>query len=459
MEGLYCPVDRYHITNLAEIIHGQQPEQNASYADQFFKPNLGVSDIAEVLKGSVNIRKEKVSPEHRGEFTKENSISAQEAYKFIRRLRVSGSLEGNTSYAIIGRSLHDIFFGGNLFSPQSIKPRPVKILECHDADTCRVVVSQPDECNSGPATVSVRISGVDAPEVGYYSEQKADASRGKGSIYGKSPRRLNAGSWINPKLVGNVDEIHLALSKGKWNTKKISYKDRVALNAIIAATIDYTGMIATIANNDLIKFELDKSEYGAALMIDSQIRWTSSDTPESLCGSLQPCDIYGRYLSSFLSEDGDRLVRYVRDQLPISMKTQGRALYNKYIGNVAKHIKALRSSKNPAIRDAANALVRRAAKPEVMYSKAKCAKLARGYDKFLDSVGGLLDGDIQAMQIYTGMIFEYAKYLNQRGAIYKMAGDIARKSKTGQWTDLSLITLWNANLKKPRYHPDDCMAK
>ena len=446
MNGLYCPVDRYEITNLAKLIHQQQPD-------------LETSDIAEVLKGTVNISREKISPEHAKVFTKANSISGYEAYAFIKKLRVTGVLEGKTGYATIARSLHNIFFDGKLFSPKELKPRPIKILQCHDADTCRIIENMPDGCNAGSSTVSVRISGVDAPEVGYYDERKADAARGKSSIYGKTKKVMGGGGWINPKMVSNVDEIHKALASGNWKTKNISYKDRVALNAIIAATIDYTGTIATIPNNDLISFEQDKSREGAALMIDSQIRWTSSDTPSCLCESLQPYDIYGRTLGSFVLADGDRLVRYIRDQLPISMKTKGVAAYNKYLGKVRRHINALKKSKVPAIRNAANRLVASAPKPDAIYSKAKCEQLAKDYAGFLSKVGGLLDGDIQAMQIYTGLIYDYAKYLNQRGTLYRVAGDIARKNKTGQWVDLSFSTIWNANLKKPRYHPKDCAKK
>ncbi len=445
MEGLYCPVDRHEITSLAKLIHERQPD-------------LKTAAVAEVLKGTVNITREKISKEHTQIFTKGNSISGHEAYAFIRKLKVAGALSGGTRHAMIARNLHEIFFGGMLFSPMSLKPRPVKIIKCHDADTCKVIESQPSGCNAGPSTVSVRISGVDAPEVGYYSEKKADASRGKDSIYGK-PRRSAAGGWINPKMVSNVDSIHKSLAAGNWKTKGMNYWDRVSLNAIIAATIDYTGTLATIPNNDLITFGLSKSEEGAAFMIDSQIRWTSSDTPECLCESLQPYDIYGRALGSFLSTDADRLVRYVRDQLPISMKTKGMVAYNKYLEKVKRHLTNLKKSKTPAIREAAKRMVKSAPNPTKIYSKAKCAELAKGYDGFLHKVGGLLDGDIQAMQIYTGMIYEYAKYLNQRGMLYKMAGDVARKGKVGQWEDLSFSTLWNVNLKKPRYHPKDCAKK
>ena len=78
-----CPVDRYNINDLAALL--QNPAGK-----------LAKEDVTEVLSRSVNLPNEKLSKEHRPDYTAETSIGAWEADTFIRKQMVSGGIGGET---------------------------------------------------------------------------------------------------------------------------------------------------------------------------------------------------------------------------------------------------------------------------------------------------------------------------------------------------------------------------
>ena len=445
-----CPVDRYHISDLATLL--QNPAGK-----------LAKDDVAEVLTRSVNIAREKISKEHRQQYTAETSISAYEADAFIRKFIVSGQIEGASAHAQIARGLDHIFFGGKRFA--ELPPRnPVKIDKCHDGDTCTFAEPQADSCNAGSSTVSVRTSGVDAPEVGIeaYTEKKADATRGKGNPYGKrfgggsvNDAASASGGWINGKFVGNVDEVHVALSKKYgWDPKKIAYKEREAINYIIAATIDYTGKISTVPRADLLSWESDGTEnFGW-----SQVRWTSADMDPAFCGKWQPYDIYGRLIGSFYQQDPTRLARYMRTRLAVVMAGAAPALNADYRKRIAQSVKVIEGSSNQKLKDAMREILAGAPDAAKIYSRENCAKMADLFDGIVKQFGVGADDD-QLMQIITGTVYAYLKYRNQYGDLYKAAGDLAREKNVGLWSDATFRTLWEANATKPRYDPPDCQKK
>lgn len=471
----YCPVDRYKIEDLAARIKLQNTR-------------LSADGIVLILKKEVNFppqglpgsdAKDKLAREHAGRFTAEDSISAFEAYVFTKKLKTSGGLEGTSTQAVVGRSMLNVFFGGSLSNlPPS---HQIKIATCHDGDTCTVIESQVPVCNAGAVTESVRTSGIDSPEVGYYMENKetkqitviwserlADGLRGRKSPYTdrSAPPANPNGPWLNPKLVENVDKIHLELAKGRWDPRRISYEERSAMNAIIAVTHDYTGRIARLPREDLIGWEFDQSRAGAELMMESQIRWTSDDTPAALCGTLQTNDIYGRRLSSFEQMDRTRLSRFIRTRLATLMKTQGQRYYDIYQGLASSHLATLERTRIPGLAETAKRIVAQASNPAIFYTDEKCRKMADAFDYVARETGGVSANDDQVMQIITGSTYDYLKYRNQRGDIYKKAGDLARQQKFGLWgrdharyTDgeITFNALWKANSTNPRYNPADCM--
>lgn len=473
-----CPVDRYNINDLAALL--QNPASK-----------LAKEDVAEVLSRSVNINKERMSKEHRQKYTAETSISAYEADAFIRKLMVSGQIEGGSAHAQIARGLDRIFFGGKRFA--ELPPRnQVKIDTCHDGDTCTFAEPQAAACNAGPSTVSVRTSGVDAPEVGIetYSEARADAARGKNSPYGRSFAAAALGGasagvsledecddmpledkpanmapkekrepFINGKYVGNVDEVHVALAKKYgWDPKKIAYKEREAINYIIAATIDYTGKIATIPRSDLLTWEPGAGGIGAENFGWSQVRWTSADMDPVFCGKWQSYDIYGRLIGSFYQQDSTRLARYLRTRLPVVMAGAAPALKASYLSRVDRFVKAIESSSNQQLKDAMKEIL--ATVPDVakVYSAENCAKIADLFDAVVKQFGVGADDD-QLMQIATGSVYSYLKYRNQYGELYKAAGDASRAQGLGLWGETTFRTVWDVNATKPRYDPPDCQKK
>ncbi|HPQ80180.1 MAG TPA: hypothetical protein PLZ86_00435 [bacterium] len=452
MSKTICPVDRHNIKDLAKLLE----LSNASGGPS---PKLAKEDIAEVLSRSVNLPGDKLSKEHKRSFSAENSVSAFEAFSFIKKLMVTGQISGASTYAQIGRGLDRIFFGGELLSKLP-GGHPIVISKCHDADTCTFMEEQPATCNAGPSTVSVRISGIDAPEVGYYSERLADSTRGKGSPYAKAPSFLEPISgWINSKLVSNVDAIHVALSKGLWNPKQITYKEREAINNIIAATIEYTGKMATVPRSDLLSWESDQMIAGAAHLMESQVRWTSADTPKVLCGTWQPFDIYGRRIASFLQRDESRLDRYMRTRLSTVMAAAAPALRADYNKRVARFVATIEKSRNGKLKEAVKGIVENIPDAGKIYSKDNCAKMADIFSSVVKKFGGQGADDDQLMQVVIGSVYPYLKYRNQRGDLYEEGGKLAREQGLGLWKETTFRTLWEVNAKKSRYSPPDCCKK
>ncbi|MFH0800077.1 MAG: hypothetical protein V2A66_07860 [Pseudomonadota bacterium] len=455
-----CPVDRYNIDELAAGPHK-------------LSSGLAKDQIAKILRDEVNLSTDKVPKEYKDSYKPEDSISAFEAYGFVTKLVRSGGLKGKTPEAAVGDGLLKLFFGGSL--EKIPEARDVLVTKCHDGDTCTITETQGDGCNLKPVNMSVRISGIDAPEVGPYTEKLADTVRNRSSYpYGKPPSAAGphapgseaATGWINSKLVENVDKIHARLSEGEWDPAKISYKERAALNSVIATTISFTGQIATLPAMDLLIWRKNGAgaAAGVARMMESQIRWTSDDTPAILCGLWQPYDIYGRRLGSFLlKQDGQQggIASYIGTRLPELMAQEGARRYNAYREAVARPLELLSKSGNKGLKKAAAQFSAQIADgrmdPGKIYSKDKCGEMAKAFGRLSSGTGHRADDDIQAMQILIGSAYDYMKYRNAMGDDYLKAGVLSREGQFGFWKEVTFTTLWETNRKLERYHPKDCM--
>lgn len=491
----FCPVDRYSITDLATKI-----------ADSYNK-ETDPEEVLGILENQVNFKDEKVSSEHlelfvadlknepewkQYKYVKENTISAQEAYLFIRKMRLDGKLDGNTLDAKVARYMNDVFFEGRIFG-EIHTPYPVTINYYHDADTPTVLVTQEPECNTEASTVSVRTGGIDGSEVGNYDEVLADRSRLKREKEKNSPYPYNRadikeasdGGWTNDKLVENVDKLHLELSKDKWDPATISYADRAALNKIIAASIDYSGQLPTIVMNDKLSWNRDKSEIGAALAYDLQICWTSDDYPMTLCGSWQPYDLFGRNLVDFLQPDKldtkrkafkflstpilpelvswymfpTNNMRYTRERLPVIMRTEGKKLYGNFKSTVNPLVAQLEKSGNAEVAKAAREIVSGISDPTESYSEGHCHGMYHSLVSLALKFGFPVLNDDQVFQINNALVFSYEKYANQQRKVFSSARDTAMANKVGQWSDKPFMMLWDINSRSSRYSTEDCREK
>ncbi len=456
-----CFADRYLLTDLARRI-----AQSSGLEDL---------EVEKILEDKVNTPKEKLSFEHKTFFApvvgsksdkdiKEKTISAFEAYAFMKRLIADGQFEGKAPQSVVARSMDELFFNGQITkgAPSSV---PVKITNYHDSDTPTVKLGPLESCRVRTTSGSVRITGTDGPEVGGYSEGKAEWARynaagGSEGMYGAYvlDERFEA-SYVNPKMVRSVDSVHAYLAEGKWNPKKLGYKERMAMNWIIAATIDYTGNLATLPMNDLNSWGLTGLEIGAAMLFGSEIRWTSSDTPAALCGTWQPYDDYGRIIGGIEELTPDRLKRYLKQRLSQLMSVEGEKLYKAYLQKVSGDLKKLEAVGNKALYETAKAIVDGVLPPSKMYSEGNCEKMALAYERLLADMPEYLAKDRQLFQIIVGNDYSYAKYRNQRSDAYEKAAESAMREQFGLWTETTFNALYKSHEDDPRYHPSDCKLK
>jgi endonuclease YncB( thermonuclease family) len=455
-----CRVDRYYVSDLAELL---SKASGGRYNED---------DISQILYDRVNNRRERLASEHAATgFTRGNSVSAFEAYVFIKwRIRFK-QYDGNGIYPFIAKNLDSVFFQSGIGKKGIAGTQMVKTREYHDADTVYVAMQMGGDCNTHEATLPIKITGVDAPEVGDYDEKLADAARLKnalGLIYTVvvsplKPKVEKEGGeekedddWINPKLVAGVDKIHLALSSGRWDPAALSFEEREAMNNIIAATIDFEGKVATLPVEDLRSYGMEATTTGALVMFDSDIRWTSEDTPEVFCGMWQPYDDNGRYIAGFYINDRKRYPEFIRRRLSKLMLEKGDPLYDAYQKKVEVHLNRLKKLPNKELYRQAKAIIDSVKKPSEIYSGEACEKIAKAYEDFKDAHGDYTITDQQILQIITGSVYDYMEYRNQYGELYEAAGNVARENGFGFWNEVTFKTLWDANQNDTRYHPKDC---
>lgn len=405
-----CLADRFDRKVLAQRIADQR--------------GLSERDVDRILDKEVNSKYDKAG---RGE-SSFKSISAFEAYDFIQRITGSGEMGQDTDRAKIGHYLQATFFPSGLWLSET--PRfKVKVLECHDGDTCSIEYEQEGPCEAAKGKGSVRLTGIDTPEV--YS--------GKGQV--------------NSKFKENVDKVYETLTDGK----AISTSLEKSIRKLIEMRIDYTGQLSRIALEGMLKNGGDASALGEALFVGSQIRWTSSDTPAPLCGIFQYFDKYGRFVGGVaLDPATSHIGDYMRDQLPRDMATEGKAVYDNYVKGTQKLISELKAADDTEAIEIARLLSPDGEKPTELFSAERSAMMAKLYED-VAAQHPETKGDLQMALIATGLAYDYQKYSNQFAAANAMAGEGAKKGRFGNWGEYTFVTLWKVNAENPRYHPDDCL--
>ena len=140
------------------------------------------------------------------------------------------------------------------------------------------------------------------------------------------------------------------------------------------------------------------------------------------------------------------------------MKQKGPALKAAFEARIAEHLKVLASSSNKEMNAVAKELVAQAPDAEKAYSQTNCAAMAAIFDGMVAKKPELATDD-QLMQVVTGSVYAYSKYLNARGKDYEAAGDAAREKGLGLWTEKGFKALWEVNARNSRYHPEDCLKQ
>lgn len=113
---------------------------------------------------------------------------------------------------------------------------------------------------------------------------KIEEAKRRGEVllypFGELPKRTIPGlAGVTLKFAENVAKAHFELARDKWDPKAISALDREVMNSIIAHTINYTGQLSKVILEDYIKFEREIRDAGRVFLMESEIRWTSADTP------------------------------------------------------------------------------------------------------------------------------------------------------------------------------------
>ncbi len=426
----FCPLDRYLVDDLSERV-----------LPFFGDSDLESSDISELLTNRVNSRLDKVGADLPDTYTTRNSVSGFEAYLFSLPRFVAETLSDGSDNSHLAEGLFNVFLGGG--DPLRVAPAPHQIIfiACHDADTCRIKEIQPEECAIDQAIVSVRVSGIDAPEVGTY--------------YVGRPGKEKPNPF-SPKLVENTDKL-----RGEWlEGARLTKAETMLVNKFIAMHIDYTGGIAALIRNDLNTW--NGSEGVPRTLEESQIQWIwegeGEKTPPILCGTWQPFDIYGRRLGSFYQMYPSFLGIYLRQRLPVLMAQEGRRMLEEYKAQVRPLVQELERIRDPKVGQLLQMLGESFPDPETMFSVEKCGEIAVQYEAFIVAHGEHYMADDQILQIITGSVYGYEKYRNQDGDEYQAANDIARQNGFGFWSEPTFRTLYEINEGDLRYHPPHCPA-
>jgi hypothetical protein len=321
-------------------------------------------------------------------------------------------------------------------------PHSILFKTCHDGDTCKVIEMQAQDCRIGQSVVSVRVSGIDAPEVGPYYIRNSDG--------------VDVPNPHSPKLVENTDKL-----RREWlGATQLSEEDLKLVNRFIGMHIDYTGRIAGLIRNDLNTWNQSGNVW--RLLEESQIEWVwdgkGEKTPATLCGTWQPFDVYGRRLGSFYQVYPSYLGIYIHERLPVLMATEGREKYEAYLEKVGWLIKKLKMISNPKVQLLVQTLGEGFPDPQALFSVEQCGAMSNEYQAFVGANGEHYMTDDQVLQIITGSVYGYEKYRNQDGDVYQAANDIARSHGFGFWSEPTFRTIYEINERDPRYHPPHCPA-
>ena len=421
-----CPLDRYYFEPLALRVHPFVPQMEEQSLLNFFATEVNDPQYDRV-PGNIS-----------GDFTPENSISGFEAFQCSRDLFLQGGLDDETEEGGVGRGLAAVFLGGDYTFHTIPPPHYVVFRRCHDGDTCTVLEMQEASCQLSSVETAVRISGIDAPEVGYYPT-------GEGS------------GWVNTKLVENVDKL-----RKEW-LGDVQYSNAVMrdINRLIALHIDYTGRLAGLIRNDLNTW--NGSDGVPRQIEESVINWVwegkGERTPPMMCGTWQPFDKFGRRLGSFYQLYPSYLESYIRLRLPGLMAGAGMEKYEQYLKKAAPILKRLKNVEIDKVQGLVARFENDLPDPSAIFSPPQCALMAETFLTFVAQHGEHYRADDQILQIIVGSVFGYEKYRNQDGDVYQAANDLARERGFGFWDEETFKTTYIINEQDPRYHPPHCPAQ
>jgi len=417
---LFCPLDRYTTDELAIIIGNNVPYISPQQIVGFLNENVNEPNY------------DKIAPNMPDGFNSQNSISGYEAFFFARRMLFENMEEGFETD--VNRTLAGIYLGGDVSLRNIPSFHYVFFKQCHDGDTCTILEIQNSACRFNQVQTAVRISNIDAPEVGYYS--------------------TNSSSWINSKLIENVEKIY-----GEW-LKDEDLPPCIVRNIkkLLALRINYTGQLSGLIRNDLNIWNF--SQNVPRLIQESSVNWywdgKGEKTPIALCGTWQPFDAFGRRLGLFYQILPSFLESYIKIRLSELMSSNGMEKYLIYLQKINPIIRELNDYENDKVQNFLHLFESGEENPSKIFSQANCAAMAQEFKTFALSHDPIFLKDDQVMQIIIGSVYAYDKYRSQNGDIYNEAGNLARQKGFGFWRESTFRTLYEINEKDARYHPPHC---
>lgn len=394
--------ERFRIDDLAENIYRGVENPPSDFRLSAVEERLKKPDINLPARG-MNGALDRIPPEQaKGGFDTKTSISFFEASRFLSF--VDGGKCDDFDKAI-GEGLKKIFGIGGARDPLS--PVKGRITKIESGDTYTVEFTAPEGTvqNAGrKATVSVRASGVDAPEAG-----------------------------DGPILSNNRTRVYIELvSKFNLDPLRIDMKEAQAIDRIIKEEIFYTGKLSRIAAEGYFLGDSPDGQNGEALILGAQDLFD-----EETCLEYRRFDRLGRPLGIFTAVAPGSLENYIRDGLPGVMAEKGRKIYEDFKEKIEPDLALLGNSKYHNLAVMAGQIKAGLIDPAVVFGQEECNRMADTFAKQTREA----KTDVQIMQIITGTVHPDFVYRNQRWRLY------SADKRFGFWSDVIFSTLWDANEK------------
>lgn len=352
------------------------------------------------------------------------AVDFTEAFSFVTKTKFGHSLNAGTIPSYVFKAVQNEFFFGSAFDGKhaTFQPLEVKVESFTDGDTAKAVV----KLNIFDIKIKVRLNGIDTPE----------------SVRG---HRSDSGQFEpNPKLekFSTYSWLYFREKNGIWPNDEFIVK-RMAEDRIV-----YLGELAGIVTKGMARLAR-KANTPFTLEL-TYIRGT--DDP-AVCNTLNLIDVYDRYLARFkigsANTTDNLLAGFIENSLPEIMAMEGMKYYKFYHDGIQNDQPA---EKLPwALSEQAKKLlgiwkddpkkyeVYSALSPDTlpdpakMFSKEKCAELAREWRMFSAKYPDYKN-DIQAMLVFLGLAYTYPKYRVQHTDVYleaEMAAMTAHSTMQG----------------------------
>jgi len=336
--------------------------------------------------------------------------------------------------------------------------------------------------------MSLRIDGINATELGAkpgekkeYQEQIADASRFNYAMEKKKsyPYKLPpaesmpklkttktqrirfSDNGINGILVADVDKAHSELArKYGWDPKKISYSDRLIINKLLSARLDFASVLAKLIRDDMLTWERSGTDLSEELYVSSQAYYYNAEkAPKQFCGTWQVYGPYNRLLGGLKKGEDFSAERFLRDRLPKLMEEKRAELLDRYEAKANKALRLSEGIENAAVAKAVREISSAPLEPRTIFSSTQTAKMLAVYKQLVEEHPEA-EKNVQALLLVSGTLGYLSKYPNQYRLAYEKAHALAKKKGLGlHGIEPAFTAFWTANFGKASYQPLLCSMR